>query len=201
MERRLHPRFGSDIRARILINKVQNATANVLDLSASGLRFQYGGVVDIGDDIVAHLEGGARLEGKVVRKFDYGFAILLELSEDKRRRLICSLEKARAEGEAMSRLTMERRFSARVAGITRTVICETADKKIHAEIVDMSLVGVAIKTDADLEIDSLICVGRTRGYIVRREGDIYGVKFLSSEGTYADDAPPARQAGKVRQHV
>lgn len=196
MERRTHPRFDSDIRARILINKMQNASATVLDLSASGLRFHYNGLVDIGDEIVAHLEGGARLEGKVIRKFDYGFAINLELSENKRRRLAYSLEKAKAEGEAMSRLTMEKRFTSRVASIKRTVLCETEDHKFSAEIVDMSLAGVAIKTDAKLEIDSLICVGRMRGYVVRREENFYGIKFLSAEGALAETANLSGQPKK-----
>ncbi|MEO1252268.1 MAG: PilZ domain-containing protein [Pseudomonadota bacterium] len=183
MERRRHPRIPGEIRAGILINGETNTVATVRDLSASGLNFEYDGDIAMEDGVIAYLDGGARLEGKVVRLFDGGFAISLSLSEHKRKRLAETLDRARAGGRQMNQLALESRLGSRVSGMRQSVKCEVADKQFSARIVDLSLSGVAIETDERLALDAFIVIGRMRGTVVRKEGSVYGVQFLSGGDT------------------
>lgn len=197
MERRGYTRIDGDIRASILINQDRHAVATIRDLSASGLGFHFTERIELGDNIVAHVDGGARLEGDVVRLFDGGFAISLALSEHKRARLAETLKRAAVRGEALGQLTLERRLAARVTGMRQSVICETADRKIPARIIDMSLTGVAIEVDATIEMEAMVVIGKMRGVVVRREGKVYGVQFLAA-GAHKDEAASARQPQRKR---
>ena len=183
-EQRKHPRIDGDIEASILINGETNAVAQVRDVSAGGIAFHYGDPVALGDQIIARLDGGARLEGDVVRLFDGGFAIALEMSEHKRQRLTETIDRARARGRALDKLNLERRLAARVAGMRQSVVCETADRRIPVRIIDMSLTGVAIETDERLEMDSMVVIGKMRGTVARIEGNRYGIQFLTAEEGY-----------------
>lgn len=180
-ERRQHPRIDGEIEASILINSKTNAIVQVQDVSAGGIAFHYDDPVVLGDHIIARLDGGARLEGDVVRIFDGGFAIALVMSEHKRKRLAETLDKAQARGRAIEKLNLERRLATRVAGMRQSVVCETADRRIAVRIVDMSLTGVAIETDECLEMDSLVVIGKMRGTVARKEGNRYGIQFLAAE--------------------
>ena len=180
-ERRVHPRVDGEISANILINGEKNAVARVLDVSAGGVGFVFPDAIALGDHIVAHLDGGARLEGNVVRVFDSGFAILLAMSDHKRKRLAETLDRERARGRSMDKLTVERRIATRVAGMTQSVVCETADRRFPVRIVDMSLTGVAIETEEKLEMDDYVVIGKMRGAVVRCDGNRYGIRLASSE--------------------
>lgn|GEM_PF-4012231 len=182
-EKRAHPRIDGEIAANILINNEENAVARVLDVSAGGIGFLFKGEIAPGDHIVAHLDGGTRLEGDVVRIFEGGFAITLAMSDHKRQRLAETLDRERARGRALDRLTLERRIAKRVTGMSQSVVCETANRRFPVRIVDMSLTGVAIETEEKLDLDALVIVGKMRGSVIRREGNRYGVRLLAAEET------------------
>lgn len=180
-ERRIHPRVDGEIAANILINNEINAVARVLDVSAGGIGFIFPEPINLGDHIIAHLAGGARLEGNVVRLFDGGFAILLAMSDHKRQRLAKTLDRERARGGALDKLSVERRIATRVAGMSQSVVCETADRRFPVRILDMSLTGIAIETDEKLEMDSYVVIGKMHGSVVRCDGNRYGVRLLSTD--------------------
>lgn len=180
-EQRVHPRVDGEISANILINGERNAMARVFDVSAGGVGFGFPEEIEMGAHIVAHLNGGARLEGNVIRLFDGGFAISLVLSEHKRKRLAETLERERARGRAMDKLSVERRIATRVAGMTQSVICETAERRFPGRIVDMSLTGVAIETDETLRMDEYVLIGKMRGSVVRCDGNRYGIRLAGAE--------------------
>ena len=185
-EKRAHPRIDGEISANILINNAENGLARVLDVSAGGIGFLYKGEASLGDRVIAHLDGGTRLEGDVVRLFEGGFAIALSMSEHKRQRLAEALDRERARGRAIEKLTLERRIAKRVTGMSQSVVCETADRRFPVRIIDMSLTGVAIETDQKLELDAMVVIGKMRGTIVRCEGNRYGVHLLAAEESIED---------------
>ncbi len=197
-ERRAHPRIDGEIAANILINNEENAVARVLDVSAGGIGFLFSGSVALGDSVVAHLDGGTRLEGDVVRLFDGGFAISLAMSEHKRQRLAETLDRERARGRSLDKLSLERRIAKRVKGMTQSVVCETANRRFPVRIVDMSLTGVAIETEEKLEMDALVVIGKMRGSVVRCEGNRYGVRLLAPEDCL-DPADIEFEDGELRR--
>ncbi len=196
-ERRAHPRVDGEIDANILINNEENAVARVLDVSAGGIGFLFQGSVALGDHIVAHLDGGTRLEGDVVRLFDGGFAISLAMSEHKRQRLAETLDRERARGRALEKLILERRIAKRVTSMSQSVVCETANRRFPVRILDMSLTGVAIETEERIAMNAHVVIGKMQGTVVRHEGNRYGVRLLAPKDCL--DGDDAQIEGEARR--
>ena len=177
MERREFPRLKARMPARLLINNDQSGRGMLFDLSAGGVGVLTELSVVPGDHVVIHLEGGARLEGTVMRLLADGFGVELTMSEAKRSRLIDALEPMVENVDEIVELPMNRRVAERVAGLRMKTECRTENGVLECRIVDMSLTGAAIETGADIEIGTPITIGQTRGTVVRRYGRTYGVRF------------------------
>jgi len=183
MERREHPRIPGQIEAHMLIGGKRHARGQLLDLSAGGLRLACEAPVEIGERVIAHLNGGARFEGTVARLVDGGFAVKLEMTEAKRQRLAAHLDVLmRDDHSPLKTLASERRVSPRVAANHTAIRCECEDGAFGAKIIDMSLTGIAIETTHELDIGALVVVGKMRGVVARRDGDVYGVNFANGGG-------------------
>ena len=177
MERREFPRLKARMPARLLINNETSGTGTLFDLSAGGVGVLTDLKVAKGDHVVLHLEGGGRLEGAVMRLLADGFGVQLTMSEAKRSRLIDALEPMVESVEEIVELPMNRRVAERVAGLRMKTECHTEDGVLDCRIVDMSLTGAAIETDANIKIGSAVTIGQTSGKVVRRDGKTFGVQF------------------------
>ena len=94
MDRREYPRLKARMPARLLINGEHSGQGTLFDLSAGGVGVLTDLAAEVGDHIVLHLDGGARLEGTVMRLLADGFGVQLTMSEAKRSRLIDALAAA-----------------------------------------------------------------------------------------------------------
>ncbi len=163
--------------ARLLVNNETSGKGTLFDLSAGGVGVLTDVKVAAGDHVVMHLEGGARLEGTVMRLLADGFGVELTMSAAKRSRLIDALEPMVESVEEIVELPMNRRVAERVAGLRMETECHTENGALECRIVDMSLTGAAIETNAEIAIGSVITIGQTRGKVVRRYGKTYGIHF------------------------
>ncbi len=178
MERRKFPRLKARMAASLLVNNEIDGKGTLFDLSAGGVGILSDLRVAQGDHIVMHLAGGGRLEGTVMRLLADGFGVELTMSDTKRSRLIDALEPMVEGVEEIVELPMNRRVAERVAGLRMEAECFTENGVlIDCRVVDMSLTGAAIETNADIDINSVITIGQTRGTVVRRYGKIYGIQF------------------------
>lgn len=177
MERREFPRLKARMPARLLINNETSGKGTLFDLSAGGVGVLTDVKVAAGDHIVMHLDGGARLEGTVMRLLADGFGVELTMSEAKRSRLIDALEPMVESVEEIVELPMNRRVAERVAGLRMETECHTENGILECRIVDMSLTGAAIESNTEIAIGTAITIGQTRGKVVRRYGKTYGIHF------------------------
>ena len=163
--------------ARLLVNNETSGKGTLFDLSAGGVGVLTDVKVAAGDRVVMHLDGGARLEGTVMRLLADGFGVELTMSEAKRSRLIDALEPMVESVEEIVELPMNRRVAERVAGLRMETECHTENGILECRIVDMSLTGAAIESNVDIAIGSVITIGQTKGKVVRRYGKTYGIHF------------------------
>lgn len=177
MERRAFPRLKSRINVRLLVNNTLDGEGVILNFSASGAGVESALEVAPGDRIVLHLEGGSRFEGVVARLFDGGFGVEFGMHESKRQRLISALDAIGEDAEGMTALPLKQRVANRVGGFRGKAVCRTEKGDIECRLVDMSLSGAAIQTDAVLNVGDPVCLGQTKGRIVRRDGEVYGIQF------------------------
>lgn len=192
MERRAFPRLKSRINARLLLNNEMDGDGLLLDFSASGAAIETALSAAPGDRLVLHLDGGSRFEGVVARLFEGGFAVEFGMHESKRERLVNALEARLAEEDELTSLPLKQRVAQRIGGFRSKTRCRIEDGgEIECRLVDMSLGGAAIETDADIKIGSRIVLGQTPGKIVRRDGMLYGVQF--------DPAPKAEPGSRQKR--
>lgn len=177
MERREFPRLKARMPARLLINNETSGKGTLFDLSAGGVGVLTDVEVAAGDRVVMHLDGGARLEGTVMRLLADGFGVELTMSAAKRSRLVDALEPMVESVEEIVELPMNRRVAERVAGLRMETECHTENGILECRIVDMSLTGAAIESRTEIAIGSVITIGQTRGKVVRRYGNTYGIHF------------------------
>ena len=163
--------------ARLLINGEDSGQGTLFDLSAGGVGVLTDLKANVGDHLVIHLEGGARLEGTVMRLLADGFGVQLVMSDAKRSRLIDALAPMSEGEEEIVELPLNRRIAERVAGLRMKTECSTEKGVLDCRIVDMSLTGAAIETDAKLSIGEAVTIGQTKGKVVRQYGKTFGVQF------------------------
>lgn len=188
MERRAFPRLKSRIKVRLLVNNASDGEGVVLNFSASGAGIESGLEVTPGDHIVLHLEGGSRFEGVVARLFEGGFGVEFGMHESKRQRLISALDAVGEDAEEMTVLPLKQRIASRVGGFRGKAVCRTENGDVECRLVDMSLSGAAIQADATLNVGDVVFLGQTKGRIVRRDGDTYGIQFDALENADAHNA-------------
>lgn len=177
VERRVFPRLKSCINARLLINQERDGEGVLYNFSASGAAVKSNASVALGDQVVLHLEGGSRFEGAVARVFEDGFALEFGMCESKRRRLINALEPKLKDQEEITSLSIRHRMAERIGGLRMKTVCHTESGEIECRLVDVSLTGAALETDAALSVGDDIMIGQTRGKVIRRDGSVYGVQF------------------------
>ena len=195
MERRAFPRLKSRINVRLLVNSSIDGQGLVLNFSASGAGIESDIDVAPGDRIVLHLEGGSRFEGVVARLFNGGFGVEFGMHESKRQRLVNALETIGEDAEEMTALPLKQRVANRIGGFRGKTLCRTAAGDIECRLVDMSLSGAAIETDKPLNVGDAVMLGQTRGRVVRRDGDVYGVQFDPIDETGGADGRDVEGAG------
>ena len=192
MERRVFPRLKSRINTRLLINQERDGEGVLYNFSASGAAIKSEARVAPGDQVVLHLEGGSRFAGAVSRVFEDGFALEFGMCESKRQRLITALAPKFDEEDEITSLSIRHRMAERIGGLRMKTICHTEDGEIECRLVDVSLTGAALETDAALSVGDDIMIGQTRGKVIRRDGSVYGVQFESEAALSASDDGQAR---------
>lgn len=80
-ERRLHPRLPYR-RPVVARTKDREIEAKLLDISESGLALLSAVALDNDTFVRLHVEGVGEVEGRVVRTFDGGFAIVFDAAPD-----------------------------------------------------------------------------------------------------------------------
>ncbi len=201
MERRAFPRLKSRINVRLLVNGSKDGQGVVLNFSASGAGIESDLDVAPGDRIVLHLEGGSRFEGMVARLFGGGFGVEFGMHDSKRQRLVNALETMGEDDEEMTALPLKQRVASRIGGFRGKTLCRTEAGDIECRLIDMSLSGAAIETEETLTVGAPVMLGQTRGRIVRRDGNTYGVQFDPLDRAALSESDPADGAGPVRKDV
>lgn len=145
-----------------------------IDMSAEvvALRSDYGAAV--GERIALHLEQWGKFEGTVIRTFDGGFTLDLQIIDRSRAHVAMQLAwlsrhaAADVTFRAHERLTLRRRFT------TFTV----QDVTLPCEVLDISRSGASIRTSVKVPDGEVVTLGRrTVAEVARQTEDGFAVRF------------------------
>ncbi len=165
LERRRHQRVEISLLGRYMLEDKREFPCLTTDMSPGGLACVAPVRGAIGERVVAYLDQIGRVEGKIVRHSERGFAMQFSLPFVKREKIANQLT------WLVNRDTLgmpEDRRHERIVPYRRHAILKIEGDREHVvKLIDVSVSGAAISTLAKPAIDTKVILGQTPGHVVR----------------------------------
>jgi hypothetical protein len=165
VERRRHQRVEVSLLGRYMLEDKREFPCVTTDMSPGGLACVAPVRGAIGERVVVYLDQIGRVEGKIVRYTDRGFALALNMPYAKREKIANQLTWL-INRDVLS-LPEDRRYE-RIVPLRQHSILHLNDGSEHiVKLIDVSISGAAINTALKLHIGTKIVLGQTPGEVVR----------------------------------
>ncbi len=175
-ERRLHRRVACSIGARGLTGQGVEFEAQTIDICAGGIRMITDKDLQVGDTLVLYIREIGRVEGAVIRRLEENhFAVVIQAPRRKREKIADQLTWLINRDQLQLE---EERSAERRAGSGQVIVSFGTNMKIACSVIDMSLFGVALRTNGprpQLGVD--VSVGDRAGRCVRFFDGGFAVDF------------------------
>jgi len=180
-DKRLHRRVGISLAGRYMLANRQEYRCRTMDISVGGLSIRGYEKGNIGDTIILYIDEIGRIEGKIVRHIEKGFAISFSPSPAKRQRLLEKLtwlmNKDLIEGDET------RRFTRLQPSVSETKFYLPDGRAYPCKILDMSMSGASIEIDIIPAVGADITLGKMKGRVIRHHDTGIAVEFSDVEDT------------------
>jgi hypothetical protein len=175
VERRRYERVELCLRGWYMLRNRHEYPCWTINLSPGGVALLALEKGTLGERVVTNFDELGWLEGTITRNFDNCFALDLQLTSSKRDKLGRTLAWLHARH---MRGAPDRREHERFRPYRRRVILTIeGGGKSQAELMDASVLGAALQTDAAPLLGSPVTIGRTSARVVRRFERGIAVKF------------------------
>jgi PilZ domain len=175
-ERRRHQRVKVVLPGRYMLEDRREFECQTIDMSPGGVALAAPERGEEGSRVVVYLNEIGRIEGRVARHTEQGFALSLDASRAKRERLAEQLtwlanrrELGMREDRRHERLTPQR---------LRSTLILPDGKERWAVIIDLSRSGVALRSDFEPELGASLVIGATLGRVVRKFPGGFALEFV-----------------------
>ena len=136
-----------------------------------------------GERVIAYFDHIGGIEGTVVRCFEGGFAIRFSATQHKREKLAAQLTWLINRDELTG---IDERRHGRTAPRNATSSLRLAEGLVIAcQVLDVSISGASIGTEARPAIGSEVMLGKLRGKVVRHHAQGIGLQFLDIQNPTA----------------
>lgn len=174
-ERRRFQRVRVNLLGRYMLPDRREFPCQVIDMSPGGMAVVAPATGRIGERIVAYIDHIGRLEGVVVRTLPTGFAMTISATMRKRDKLAGQL--TWLANRHILGLPEDRRHGRFTPRNPRSVLILPNGDMVTCHIIDMSLSGAAISSDARPPVGALVTLGKTQARVVRSQEDGFAVEF------------------------
>jgi hypothetical protein len=174
-ERRRHQRVRVDLLGRYMLPDRREFPCQVINMSPGGMAViaPVGG--QPGDRVIAYVDHLGRIEGRVARTLENGFAMTISATPRKRDKLAAQLTWL-ANRHLLA--SPEDRRHGRVAPrnpLSRLVMPNGVN--VSCRIIDVSQSGAGVATDQRPPIGALVMLGKVQGRVVRHLEEGFAVEF------------------------
>jgi PilZ domain len=174
-ERRAYQRVKVHILGRYMLQDRREFPCQVINMSPGGLALLAQGIGSVGERVVAYLDHIGRVEGKITRIIDNGFAMTVSATPRKRDKLAAQL--TWLANRKILNLPEDRRHD-RIVPRNPIARLTLADGRImNCRIIDLSLSGTAVSAEIKPEVGSQLMVGTVQGHVVRHLDDGFAIEF------------------------
>jgi hypothetical protein len=188
-ERRRFLRVRVDLSGRLFTpGDGRETPCKILDLSPGGAQISCEYVPPAETQIILYIDGFGRFEGTVARPDDTTFGVKFNCSALKRERVAEQLTVYMNRGE-MDESVLRRHDRTTTKGFARFTLAN--GDVLACEVVDLSLSGVSLKTDARPPLGEVVLIGQMAGKVVRHHETGIAIEFVAAPGEKtADRSPP-----------
>jgi c-di-GMP-binding flagellar brake protein YcgR len=178
-ERRRFQRVKVHLLGRYMLPDRREFPCQVINMSPGGLALLGPGIGNVGDRVIAYLDHIGRVEGKVTRIIDNGFAMSVGATPRKRDKLAAQL--TWLANRDILNLPEDRRHDRIVPRNPIAVLTLEDGSQMTGRIIDLSLSGAAIAAEKRPPMKSQILLGRIQSRVVRHLEDGFAIEFVHEQ--------------------
>jgi hypothetical protein len=193
-ERRQYQRVRVELAGRLFLpGDGSEALCQIVALSPGGAQVVCETVPLADAQAVLYIDGFGRLEGNVVRLSEHAFVVQFHCSQTKREKIAeqLTLYLNRDLVGAADIRRHERETTKGLAHFTRP-----NGDVVACEVLDLSLSGVSLKTEARPPVGEVVSIGQTQGRVVRHHENGIAIEFAT--GHTASHEQPANPFAVTR---
>ncbi|MDB5654556.1 MAG: type pilus assembly PilZ [Tardiphaga sp.] len=178
-EKRRFQRVKVHLLGRYMLPDRREFPCQVINMSPGGLALLGPGIGNIGDRVIAYLDHIGRVEGKVTRIIDNGFAMSVGATPRKRDKLAAQL--TWLANRDILNLPEDRRHDRIVPRNPICVLTLEDGTQMTCRIIDLSLSGAAIAAEKRPPLHSHVSLGRVQSRVVRHLEDGFALEFIHEQ--------------------
>jgi c-di-GMP-binding flagellar brake protein YcgR len=179
LERRRFQRVKVHLLGRYMLPDRREFPCQVINMSPGGLALLAPGIGNVGDRVIAYLDHVGRVEGKITRIIDNGFAMTLAATPRKRDKLAAQL--TWLANRDILNLPEDRRHDRIVPRNPIAVLTLDDGSKMSCRIIDMSRSGAAIAAEQRPPLNAQVLLGRVASRVVRHLDDGFALEFIHEQ--------------------
>jgi hypothetical protein len=176
-ERRKHQRVKVNLLGRYMLADRREFPCQVINMSPGGIALMAPIAGEVGDRVIAYVDHLGRLEGKIARTFQNGFAMTIAATSRKRDKLASQL--TWLANRHILNLPEDRRhgrFAPRNP-LARLILAD--GRNVRCRVIDLSQSGAAVSIHPDLrpDVGAMVTIGKTQARVVRHIEDGFALEF------------------------
>jgi hypothetical protein len=176
-ERRRHQRVKVNLLGRYMLVDRREFPCQVLNMSPGGMALIAPVVGEPGERVIAYVDHLGRLEGKIARIIDNGFAMTIAATLRKRDKLAAQL--TWLANRHILNLPEDRRHGRFVPRNPVARLILPNGNNVACRVIDLSQSGAAIGISPELRppVGAAVIIGKAAGRVVRHIDDGFAVEF------------------------
>jgi len=176
-ERRRHQRVKVNLLGRYMLADRREFPCQVIDMSPGGMALVAPVAGKPGERVIAYVDHLGRLEGKISRLIENGFAMSISATLRKRDKLAAQL--TWLANRQMLNLPEDRRHGRFQPRNPMARLILPSGVNVACRVIDLSQSGAAVSIGADLRpvVGAMVTLGKTQGRVVRHIEDGFAVEF------------------------
>jgi hypothetical protein len=165
LERRRHQRVAISLLGRYMLEDKREFPCQTTNMSPGGVSIIAPVRGKIGERVVAYLDQIGRVEGKIARHTERGFAMQLSLPYPKREKIANQLTWL-INRNALG-MPEDRRHERIVPHRQHAILKIEGDREHVVKLIDVSVSGAAISTPEKPAVGTKVVLGQTPGHVIR----------------------------------
>ncbi len=179
VERRRFQRVKIHLLGRYMLPDRREFPCQVINMSPGGLAMLAPGIGNVGDRVIVYLDHMGRVEGKITRIIDSGFAMSVSATPRKRDKLASQL--TWLANRDILNLPEDRRHERIVPRNPIATLTLEDGTRMTCRIIDLSMSGAAVSAEKRPPLQSKVALGKVLARVVRNLEEGFALEFIHEQ--------------------